>query len=89
VIASTPLLFRLVVTCNCHLLSAHGVVRFLHYYADSAVMNTVKVDYSVPDDELVISGPLRKTGSSKKQSLPPTGSAFRHHSNENAFWSCL
>jgi hypothetical protein len=69
VIASTPLLFKLVVNFNCHL-SAHGVGRFLHYYGDCAVMNTVKIAYSVPDDELVISSSRRKTGNSKQQSLP-------------------
>jgi hypothetical protein len=34
-------------------------------------MNTVKIAYSVPDDELVISNPLRKIGNSKQQSLLP------------------
>ena len=54
-ISLTPLLLRLVVTFNCHLLSAHGMGRFPHYYGDCAIMNTVKIAYSVPDDELVIS----------------------------------
>lgn len=71
VIVATPLLFRLVVTFNCHLLSAHGVGRFLHYYGDCAIMNTFKIAYSVPGDDLVISSSRRETGISKQQSLPP------------------
>jgi hypothetical protein len=81
VIAPFPLLFRLLVTFNCHLLSAHAVGRFLRIYGDCAVMHTVKIAYSLPNGELV------KTGNSKQQSLSPR--AFRHHSNENAFWSYL
>jgi hypothetical protein len=71
VIAPTSLLFRLVVTFNCHLLSGHGVERFLHYYGDCAVVNTVKIAYSMSDDELVISSSRQKTGNSKQQSVPP------------------
>jgi hypothetical protein len=70
VIVPTSLLFRLIVTFNCHL-SAFGVGRFLHYYGDFAIMNTVKISYSVPNDDLVISSSRRKTGISKEQSLPP------------------
>lgn len=70
-ISSTSLLMRLVVTFNCHLLSGHGVGGFPHYYGDCDVMNSVKIAYSVPDDELLISSPSRKTGNSKPKSLPP------------------
>jgi hypothetical protein len=58
------LVFRLVVTFGCHLLSARGVGRFLRYSADCAILNTVKIAYSMPDDEFVINNPRRKTGSS-------------------------
>jgi hypothetical protein len=70
-IAPTPLLFKLVVNFNCHLLSAYGVGRFLHHYGDCALMNAVRNAYSVPDDELGISSSRRKTANSKQQSLPP------------------
>jgi hypothetical protein len=71
VIVATPLLFRLVVPFNCHLPSAHGVGRFLHYYGDCAITNIVEIAYSVPDVDLVISSSRRKTDISKQQSLPP------------------
>jgi hypothetical protein len=47
VVIAPPLLFILVVTFGCHFVSAHGVGRFLHYSADCAILNTVKIAYSL------------------------------------------
>jgi hypothetical protein len=64
VVIAHSLVFRLVVTFGCHVLSARGVGRFLRYSAGCAVLNTVKIAYSMPDDKFVINSPRRKTGNS-------------------------